>query len=186
MEHRTMNPFLSSSSGIFATIEEEIAEKIIAAVSSKISELPLKNRLNINEWATIVNYIPVQVPTSQKEFNSDVKRSEIAGLCVSSSFREKSIVNLTSGIKSLIEEIPSLYSLTSLSLSFSQQKELLISLAQLTINENQSDSLVSVECTMIESVINYSNPETAKKIQGIFANFEPLGNQPYYVSVKPT
>jgi hypothetical protein len=186
MEWGTMNPFLSSSSGIFATIEEEIAEKIIAAISNKILELPLTSRFNVDEWAKIIAHIPAQVATSQKQFNSNVKRSQLAEICLSESFRQKSIVDLTSGIKSLIEEIPSLYSLTSLSLSFSQQKELLISLAQLTVNENTSDSLVSVECRMSESVVNYSNQGTAKEITKIFANFKPLGNQPYYVSVKPT
>jgi len=187
-----MNPFLRSSAGIFAAIGSEtettIAERIIAGIAKKIAESENEKVIHPDTWINTVGKIPRQVLDSQNNNRMDFPQhptpSELANKCISSRFRQMSTANLTNGIESLINTLPTLQSLNCLSISFSNSGDLLISLATFAVNT--VNKTISVQLDLKETIVNYSNPQVAQDIDRLFGSYQPLQDKPYYVSVKPS
>jgi hypothetical protein len=187
-----MNPFLRSSAGIFVATSSEtkttIAERIITAISKKIAESEHEKVLLPSTWINVVNQIPRQISDSQQSYSADFPKlptpSQLANKCISSRFCQMSTADLTYGIESLIQTLPTLQSLNCLSISFSKSGDLLISLATLAVNA--VNETISMQVDLKETTVNYSNPSVARDINTVFGSFEALSDKPYYVSVKPS
>lgn len=185
-----MNPFLRLSAGVFAAMASPqgttMAERIIAGVSPKIKDN--QNMFAHTTWTSVVGNIPGQSISNNASSSINLSQPptprELADKCISLNFRKQSKVDLTNGIKSLIDTLPTLQSLNCLSISFSHSDDLLISVATLAVNTVNQTS--SVQWDLKETIVDYSNPRVANDIDRLFGSFQPLLDKPYSVSVIPS
>lgn len=196
------NPFVSIrtsvSAGFFAASGTQkqgvtMAERICAALSSVIAEDKAKV-FQPESWSQSVGNIPYQINSLEAEINKTISEntapSELAKLCISPKFLKTSTADLTSGLETLIENLPKLQSLESLnlnciSISLSKSGDLQISLAILAIDGTDSDlpssGTRSVKGTLSETIAGYK--DHMKDFDEIFGDFEALKATPYYVCV---
>lgn len=180
-------PFVVKA-GVFAAIGSQqgptIAERIVSAISNKIIEDYPDEILEPEQWKEVVSNIPNQTAIrnvdSTRKFPSPITPSEWANECITKDFRQDSTADLTGGIKSIIETLPTLQSLNCFSISFSKSGDLLISLAMISLVTSSS-----LKLDLNETLVNYSNQKIAGEINDLFDSFDVAYGKPYFVSVKP-
>jgi hypothetical protein len=198
-----MNPFVKTetkiivlSSGIFATTgtknkDKTIAERICAEISRTIAS-DQEKVLQFDWWTEVVGMIPDQVSSSIVAIEKTIsEKSELADLCISPMFVKRSTADLTTGIESLIANMPELQlpefkSLNCFSISSTEKGDLQISLVNLTINKHETSGMYSVSGSRTETSINYTNQKIMKGIDYLFGNSDVLTDEPFYVCVYPT
>ena len=117
-----MNPFIQTRAGVFAAMASKlgpplICERICAAICSKLAQHPARS-LDPDYWKEIVGLIPEQIAgadiSGELTLLRDTASAQLAQLCVSPRFAADSLVDLSSGMNSLISQLPSFPCLNAL------------------------------------------------------------------------
>ena len=186
-----MNPFLTVNVGIFVasgslTLKPAMPEQICSAIANRI--LTNVNTLDLAYWEECVGMIPHQVTERNVSISQEtdtLSLSDIATQCISKNFQSTSSVDLTRGIKKLLSNLEQINKVNSLSISFSKNEGIQISLAMMDVIRKPNSKMISLSGNLAETTINYRNQKNKEDLEAIFGQYNLITNQQYYISVLP-
>lgn len=197
-----MNPFIQTRAGVFAAMASKlgpplICERICAAVCWKLAQDPARS-LDPDYWKEIVGAIPGQIAgadtSGEVTLLSGTASARLAKLCVSPQFISDSLVDLSSGMNSLISRLPPFPSLNALGIALDKNGMVQISLAAIKLAPPDAATFFkdsrSASYRREETLIDYSKMNISSKLDQLFgsAKLSNLtmtggGEAPYYSAV---
>jgi hypothetical protein len=198
-----MNPFIQTRVGVFAAMGSKdgpplICERICAAVCSRLAQDPAHS-LDPDHWKKIVGAIPEQIPaipaaTGELTLSRDSAAAQLAKACVSPQFIADSLVDLSSGMNSLISQLPPFPSLNALGVALDKNGMVQISLTTITVAPSDAAAFFkdsrSASYRREETLINYSKKDSPAKFEKLFGSAKLAnltmtveGEAPYYFAV---
>lgn len=195
-----MNPFFSSSAGLFAVVRPDtgqsvIAERITAALAAKLTSDP-KTILDSSAWLSTLENVPGLIDSSQSSqtLQQDTQTSgskslllKIAEVCLPAKRSRKAGTSLAPKIEAYLSGLNELAAFNSLVLDQGDEKYIQVRFCNVHLVPDsfaptaKNAATVSMNYTTSDFTIDLVEEKTSSNLKAIFGSYEPLKNEPYYI-----